>query len=507
MKKVWILIASTLIAGICSIIYELLISTTSSYFLGDSVKHFSITIGLYMMAMGIGSFLSRYLQKSLLSKFIAMELALGCLGGMCVPLLYLAYAYTDGYYPCMIALILAIGILIGLEIPLLTRLMGSYYKLRLNISNILSVDYFGALLATLLFPFLLLPLFGIFRSSLIFGLVNMGIGILTLWAFADELGQSRKRIYWIATLGVGGFLLTVLIFSQVLLKAWNTGIFDDRVIFTKQTPYQQLVLTKNKHDLRLYIDGNLQFSALDEYRYHESLVHIPMKAAARRQKILILGGGDGLVARELFKYEEVKQVTLVDLDPEMVRMASTHPLLLRLNQNSLSDMRLTSVHRDAFVFLEETSEIYDVIVADLPDPNNLSLSRLYSQAFYKLVKRHLAKGGVFVTQATSPFFARKAFWSIVATMKDSGFKYVDPYHVYIPSFGEWGFVMGSNTGGVGREHLDTIPISVPTRFLSDSVIPHLFFFEKDMDAEPVGISTLDHPQVHHYYMEGWKKWN
>lgn len=502
-KETFILIASVFIAGLCSIVYELLISTASSYFLGDSVRQFSITIGLSMAAMGVGSFLSRLIVRNILSKFIAIEILLGFVGGISIPVLYTAYAYTNAYTFFMVMLILLIGVLIGLEIPLLTRIMEQYYVLKVNISNVLSVDYLGALIATLLFPFILLPLLGTFRSSLVFGIVNMGIGFMNLWCFSEKLRWSRRIFYRYASISVCVVLLGLLVSSQFLIKRWSRDLYEDRVILSKQTRYQKLVLTKNKEDIRLYLNGNLQFSSIDEYRYHEALTHIPMSMLPHHRKILILGGGDGLVVRELLKYSGIDSIDLVDLDPEMTNLARQNPHIVRLNQNALSDARVTVMHQDALVFLKDRVERYDLIISDLPDPNNVSLARLYSKEFYRLVLKHLSREGIFVTQATSPFFAKKAFWCIHNTIQAAGFDKVLPYHVYVPSFGDWGFVIASRRD----MNPEAIEISVATRYLDEPIIRRIFTFEKDLLDTSSEVSTMDRPEVMTYYFKGWRYWN
>jgi spermidine synthase len=501
-REAGILIGSVFIAGLCSIVYELLIGATSSYFLGDSIRQFSLTIGVYMAAMGLGSFLSRLIgDERLLEKFVAAEILLGLLGGISVPLLYFAFAYTEAYTWVMIGLTLAIGTLIGLEIPLLVRVMQHYYPLRVNLSNVLSVDYVGALVATLLLPFVLLPLMGVFRSALTFGLVNMFIGFMVLWCFAEKLGMQRRRLLIRYNTAVFALLLVLLAGSSWLLASWSNGLYADRIVYTEQTPYQQIVLTRAKDDIRLYLDGGLQFSSVDEYRYHESLVHVPLSLSARRH-VLILGGGDGLAAREVLKYSEVESVTLVDLDPAVTRIARHNPHLRALNGGSLDQPRVTVLHRDAFAFLRESSGRYDAILIDLPDPKNTALARLYSREFYRLVKRRLSPGGVFVTQATSPFYAMRAFWSIVETVRSAGFATVAPYHVNIPSFGEWGFVLAS----VKPQEV-SIEVTVPTRYLDSALAERMFLFPRDLRHTGVLASTLDRPRVLSYYLSGWRHWN
>ncbi|MFC1858249.1 polyamine aminopropyltransferase [Thermodesulfobacteriota bacterium] len=501
-KETTILILSVFIAGLCSIIYELLIGSASAYFLGDTVKQFSITIGLYMAAMGLGSFISRLIKTNLLSKFIAVEIILGFIGGTSIPILYFCYAYTNAYSTFMILLIVIIGILIGLEIPLITRIMERYYTLEINISNVLSVDYLGALIATLLFPFLLLPFLGTFKSSLFFGLVNMSIGYMNLWCFREKLHASQRRFYILASTGITIFLVVLIGSSEVLLKKWSSNLYQDRIIFSRQTKYQQVVLTKNKDDIRMFIDGNLQFSSIDEYRYHEALVHIPLSVVSYRKNILLLGGGDGLAVREILKYPEVERITLVDIDREIVRISNENHFLKLINRGSLQNRRVKIVHQDALKFLENTSGLYDVIISDLPDPNNISLARLYSKEFYKLINSRLAPSGVFLTQATSPFFSKKAFWCIHNTAANI-FKYVYPYHVYVPSFGDWGFVMASKIRFIPNE----IALFVPTKYLDNKVVESSFLFPRDLKNPSPQVSTLDRPLVLGYYLEGWRYWN
>ncbi len=499
----FVLFLTVFVVGLCTIVYELLIGSISSYFLGDSIRQFSITIGLSMTAMGIGTLLSRHFRNNLLQWFIVIEIILGLVGGLSTPLLFVAYSHTNMYYPVMVTLIMVIGILIGLEIPLLTRIMGEHYSLRTNISNVLSLDYFGALAATLIFPFVLLPFFGIFRSSLITGTLNLLIGIFNLWCFRSYLGFRNARGLKYATAATAVLLVGMLVFSQKLLNVWESTVYEDRVIFSKQSTYQKIVLTKNREDLRLYLDGNLQFSTIDEYRYHEALVHVPLSLAENKENILILGGGDGLAVREILKYTGIKSVTIVDLDPEITNLAKKHPILLKANRNSLSDERIHVRNVDAFKFLEEADEYYNVILADLPDPKNTSLSRLYSKEFFGLVLKRLSRDGIFVTQSTSPFFAKKAFWCIDKTIRAAGFRQVMPYHVYVPSFGDWGFVMASKI----RRDLSDMSIDVPTQYLDDNNMPAMFSFPKDLMTDGIKASSLNEPNVLTYYLEGWKYWN
>ncbi|MFQ5560765.1 MAG: spermidine synthase, partial [Nitrospinota bacterium] len=272
------------------------------------------------------------------------------------------------------------------------------------------------------------------------------------------------------------------------------------VVLSEQTPYQKIVMTADRGDIRLYLDGNLQFSSLDEYRYHESLIHVPMGLASFRGEVLLLGAGDGIAAREILKYKDVRDVTIVDLDKRVTDLASKNPLLRDINQESLDDSRVKIVHDDAFRFLNGPGNSYDMIFADLPDPNNLSLAKLYSREFYRLILKRLKPGGIFSGQSTSPYYSKNAFWCIKQSLEAAGLLYTYPYHVNIPSFGEWGFVMGSML----PIDLGKFKLSVETKFLTDD-ISHLFYFEKDIQEVSLMVSSLDRPTVLTYYLDGWEK--
>ncbi|MGN7611310.1 polyamine aminopropyltransferase [Magnetococcales bacterium HHB-1] len=501
-----ILLISITIAGFCGLIYELLIGSVGTYLLGNSIIQFSLTIGLMMTAMGIGTFLSRLCIHSLLPWFIGTEILLALIGGLSVPALYGVYATKSiiGYYLVMIFLTLSIGILIGLELPLLTRILEHRHTLKDNISNVLSLDYFGALAATILFPFILLPFLGNYRIGLVTGLINLGVALLNLRWFSTQLPPNFRRhlfgLSFITTL----LLMTPLLWADSMLLLWQNGLYADPVIYSQQTRFQKIVLTKRGQDIRLFLNGHLQFASSDEYRYHESLVHVPMGLSPFHENILFLGGGDGLAAKQALQYPDVKKITLIDIDPQMTQLAKTAPFLTKLNQKSLLDSRVKVINQDAYLFLQEQNQTYEIIMADLPDPSHAALARLYSLAFYKNVQKHLSRYGIFVTQATSPFASPKAFWSIVKTLRQANFKTVIPYHLYIPSFGDWGFVLASNFS-INPNQWN--PPKNPLRFLDKKTFLNLFHFPKDRSEHHVSINTLDASQIISYYHQGWKQWN
>jgi len=502
------LIYAVFVAGLCSIIYELLIATTVAYFDGDSVRAFSFTIGIYMAALGAGAYLSKYIRGDLVRSLVIAETVLGLLGGFAVPILYLVFAHTDDLFiPAWIFLTATIGVLIGLEVPLLTRLLEQYRSLRVSIAHVLSLDYAGALVATVAFPLLLLPWLGTFRIGLVFGLINMSIGLLLLLQFRHRLDRAFGRLFLILTALIAIAILAGLLLANVALRAWNQTAYDGRIVYTKQSRFQQIVLTRYRGDLRLYLNGNLQFSSVDEYRYHEPLVLIPLAAFRARSdrpvNLLFLGGGDGLAVRQALKDPKVASVTLVDLDKAVTDLGQRNPHLLALNRKALADKRVRVVNADAFKFLKDRRRLYDVIIADLPDPGASALARLYTTGFYKLALNGLAPDGIFATQGTSPYFARKAYWGIHASVK-AVFPHAYPFHAQVPSFGHWGFVMAS------RQPIDTAALArhlpKPTRFLASGTLPALFRFPPDIGPVAVQPSTLDQPKILQYYLQGWKHW-
>jgi len=499
------LLAGTFIIAVSGLVYELIAGTLSSYLLGDSVYQFSLVIGLFMTAMGLGAYLSRYIEDRLEQAFVTTQIVLGSIGGLAAPLLFFAFVQLDNYEAFLVLVSTAIGTLVGLEIPLVTRILKRERSLDINISNILTADYIGALVAALLFPLVLVPKLGLISTGFLFGLLNVAVAGLACYVFRSKLS---KRLVWL-TLVAAVLLLAGLLTSQRLVSLIETKLYHDEIIYTETTPYQRIVATHRNGHFRLFLNGALQFNSADEHRYHEALVHPAMGLAGRRERVLVLGGGDGLALREVLRHEGVDSVTLVDLDPAITKLFQDHPRLSALSDNALSDPRVTVINQDAFEFLKADDTIYNVILIDLPDPKNPSLSKLYSLAFYTEAARHLARDGILVTQATSPVYAREAFWSIATTLQATADPYregatltVQPFHAYVPSFGDWGFIAASPM------QLDWSAIRLPgdLQFLSPDTLQGLTHFPPDIAKLPVEVNTLqDHPLLR-YYDQGWSRW-
>src|SRR5215510_3977095 len=323
------LLAAVLLIATCGLVYELVAGALASYLLGDSVTQFSTVIGTYLFAMGIGSWLSRYLTRGVVRQFVIVQILIALVGGLSSTTLFLAFGWTDIFRPLLYAMVVMVGTLVGLEIPLLMRILRDRFEFKDVIAHVLTFDYLGALVASVLFPTLLVPQLGLLRAAMFFGLVNGDVALWTLYLFRDVVPRRGSLVAM--TVAVMMILAGGMVSANRLLNFAESGLYADEVIYTRTTPYQRIVLTAWRDDLRLFLNSHLQFSSRDEYRYHESLVH-PGLASVNARRVLILGGGDGLALREVLKYPEVGHVTLVDLDPEMPRLFSTHPELVALNR-------------------------------------------------------------------------------------------------------------------------------------------------------------------------------
>lgn len=507
-KVAWLL-AATFIVAVAGLIYELIAATISSYLLGDSIRQFSFVIGVFLSAMGIGAWVSRYVDDAL-SGFVRAQIALGAIGGALGPVLFFSYAIYGVVGLPLYGGLVAIGVLSGMEIPLISRVMKEIGAAEFRFENVLTADYIGALAASLAFPLLIIPNLPLMSASLAFGALNLLVAGFSLYLFADRL----PRGLWVPW---GALLLAMLValgLSERMVSAVDARLFQDEVIFSETTAYQSIVITRFDERYRLFLDHSIQFDSLDEHRYHEALVHPAMGLAPSVARVLVLGGGDGMAVREVLRHEGVEHVTLVDLDPRVTELFATNPDLVALNGGSLLDERVEIVNEDAWVWAAEASgseAVYDVIIADLPDPKSIALSKLYSVEFYAMLVERLASHGLLVTQAGSPTFATEAFWITDATL-DAVRNPVEPggtldtvaYQTYLPSFGNWGFVMaGPDLPAEGR--VPSLPEGL--RYMTPELWEASQAFGLDQ-ARPddVPVNTIQgHPLVA-AYQRGWEFW-
>ena len=494
-----VLLTSVLLIAACGLVYELVAGALASYLLGDSVTQFSTVIGTYLCAMGVGSWLSRHIGRGLVARFVTVELLVALVGGYSATALFLAFAYTGAFRLVLYTLVAIIGVFVGLEIPLLMRILRDRFTFKDVVANVLTFDYLGALGASILFPLLLVPHLGLVRAALLFGLMNAAVALWSTILFRRQLGAPRLLVG--VCVIVLGLLAAGMAGANRITELTEDNLYADDVILAKSSRYQRIVLTAWKNDLRLFLNGHLQFSSRDEYRYHEALVHPGLAAVPGARRILILGGGDGLAAREVLRYPGVESVTLVDLDPVMTQLFATHPVLTPLNARALTSPKLHIVNADAFVWLETPGDPYDFVIVDFPDPSSYNLGKLYTTAFYRLAAKHLSRGGFMVVQSTSPLFAPRSFWCIARTIAEAGL-HTYPYHVYVPSFGEWGFVLA------GRRPYEP-PAAFPPglRYLTPTTLGELFDFPRDMRPVPVEPNRLNNQVLVRYYDQEWAEIN
>jgi len=498
------LLASVFVVAACGLVYELAAGALASYLLGDSVLQFSTIIGTYLFAMGVGSYLSRFFERQLPAHFLRIELLVALIGGALPALLFVANAtLPEAFRLLLYSLVLLVGTLVGLEIPLVMRILKRDVALKDLVSQVLTFDYLGALAVSLAFPLVLVPQLGLIRTGLLFGLMNAGVAVWALWLFRHELRRWPAHALACAltlALLAGGMV------SAGRLTTWaEDKLYQDRVVLAQTTPYQRIVLThgpgQGRAGYRLFLNGNLQFAQRDEYRYHEALVHPAMAAfsasGASPRQVAVLGGGDGMAVREILKYQGVEQVTLVELDPAMTTLFGSQPALVSLNQAALQSPKVKIVNADAFTWLEQSADVFDVIVVDFPDPTNFNIGKLYTQSFYALLDRHLAASGYAVIQTTSPLVARQSFWTVVSTIESAGLS-ATPYHAHVPSFGEWGFVIASRRP---YRRPDALPAGL--QFLSLTGLPGLFDFPLDMARVPAEVNRLSNQVLVTTYEAEW----
>lgn len=499
-----VLLLSVFFVAAAGLVYELIAGTLATYLLGSSVTVFSIVIGVFLAAMGLGAWLAQFARDSLTTWFVRAELALALVGGLSALILFAAYVVSQQGFIVVLGLVsVVIGALVGLEIPILMRIVESGSTVRLAVSRVLAVDYVGALLGSILFPLVLLPYMGLVRTAALLGLVNLAVAFVAMRLMADSLRGHRALQVWGVTIGI---ILATVFGTAGLTTSWaEDQLYDDPIVLAQTTPYQRMVVTQWRNDTRLYLNGHLQFSTVDEHRYHESLVHPALSAVNSPERVLILGGGDGLAVKQVLDHPSVQRVDLVDLDPELLELFSADGRLAYVNGGVLADSRVNLHPEDAIRFVENARANWDVVLMDLPDPNDDTLARLYAQSTFRLILSRLAPEGVLVTQATSPYFAPDAFWCIVQTLESvaDAAQVVRPYHVHVPSFGEWGFAM------LGPATIDDLKIrpDLDTTFISQEGLASMFHFPKDLARRTVEPNRLTTAVVSEYYRSGWSNFN
>jgi len=492
------LLATAFAVSACGLVYELALITLGAYLVGNTAKQASIVLAVMVFAMGLGALAAKPLRRWPALAFAAVELALALLGGFSVMLLYAAFSWTDLYSLPLVLVAAAIGLLIGAEIPLLMELLQRIREQAAGaaVADLNAADYLGGLIGGLAFPFVLLPFFGQIQGALLVGAVNAVAGVLLVWIlFRADLAKAVKQLLTLVAALTAVLLVAAFAYTDKFETAARQALYAAPIVYSEDSQYQQIVMTEaaspfGEQDLRLYLNGDLQFSSVDEYRYHEALVHPAMNGP--HENVLVLGGGDGLAVREILRYPDVEHVTLVDLDGAVTDLAQHFDDLVDLNHDSMNDPKVEVVNADAFTWLREQTGTWDTIIVDMPDPDATETAKLYSVEFYGLATDHLNATGRMVVQSGSPYFAPKTFWTIASTLEAAGYE-PSPYWVSVPSFGDWGYQLVQANGAAPVLGLDT---SVgPFRSLTPELMDAAQVFPPDrarMDMEP---STLMHPVI------------
>ena len=504
----YILQAALFATGLSGIVAEYILATLATYFLGNSVVQWTLVISMMLFFMGIGSRLTQYLSKNLFVWFVGIEFLLSLMVSFSALSTYSIVTVYDFISIWIYGLAILTGTLIGMELPLAMRLNKKFEAFHINVSNILEKDYYGSLFGGLFFAFVGLPYLGLTYTPFVLGFINLGVAILLLNSFSDLITLKRRRLLNGVAIILSLIMGAGILFADKIVLFGEQKKYLDKVVYSEQTAYQKIVITQWKDHYWLYLNGNLQFSSFDEPLYHEPLVHPAVFLAGKPEQVLILGGGDGCAVRELLKYQGIKKIKLVDLDPAITQLAQENEILNAINNQALSDPKVEIVNKDAFAFLEQGFEFYDVIIVDLPDPRSIELARLYSYEFYRLCFNHLRPNGAIITQAGSPYYAPRSFKCIKKTVGNAGFTTI-AMHNQITTMGQWGWVLGTKRDSSSfdlKERLRNFDSSTyPTKWINREAIQLLTSFGKDyfdFEKDSIDINRIHTPVLPEYYRKG-----
>ncbi|MCO6429593.1 MAG: hypothetical protein J5J00_01945 [Deltaproteobacteria bacterium] len=487
--------AFTFVVAACSLLYELLIAQTVAHLAANTVVWYSVTIGTYLCAMGLGAFLANRVFKgpSRWHSLFTVEILLSLAGILIVPLIHFGHITYSSLYmedvtgssiPAYVffgtAFLIAsvVGMLSGLELPLLIAAGKESSSAPYTTNRVLTADYVGSLAAGLLFPMVLVPHVGLVSIGILIATLNLVMAGLILWRLKKSEPILLRGALTTVLLGLSCFAFAnVKPVQQFFLQKYYyymlsepgfAGIFSRpegaRNVERWSSPYQKIDLVhddtssdnpaiinsfSNKfiaepdfpRDRFLFLNGDFQFASNSEEIYHEYFAHLPMIInGGVPESILVLGGGDGLLIRELVKHKTVRRIVHVDLDRKLVELAKEHPVLLSMNKKALFDPRVEEIFGDGFTWIRNTDQTFDAIYIDFPYAVDYNLSKLYSREFYHFVSRRLKPNGftavdtpgVGMLSDPAPDGTQVLLpdndWSIYYhTMKAAGFKSIIPY--------------------------------------------------------------------------------
>jgi len=521
-KKIKLLIVySVFLAAAAAIAYEILGASVLTNLLGASIFYFSLTIGIFLAALGVGSWLSAKIKNDLLKKLVLIEIILAFLGGGLSTFIFGSYAVVfelmrkisfydiSGFLVGLglaellflflaFALIFVVGVLIGFELPLFSRILASREDLKDALGKIFFWDYAGALVASISLPVIFFAFFGLTKTSFLIGMTNLVAALMLVLIMRLEKIPIKPIL--ILGLVVVFFInfLGFLISDKIELFLEKKQYGDREILFHQNSSYQRFSFVKaDDGKISLYINGQRQFESGDwDAAYHETFVHPAISLARNRQNILVLGGGDGLALREILKYDDVYRVTLVDIDRAIVDTSSNLDFMKKLNNSAFSDPRVKVVIDDAFKFVERKggAETYNLVFVDFPDPTDDSLSRLYSKEFYLMLRNILARDGMVVIQSGGYLTGGQKI--IIATLEAVGLKtlafHPAEYNLFDQNFG---FTLVSRDKFWTKQFND-LKVSVPTRIFQKNNLSKIFsttLIPKQTGV--VKVNSLFHPSI------------
>jgi len=493
--------------GLSGIVAEYILATLASFFISDSATQWTLIISTMLFSMGLGSRLSKYIERNLLQKFIIIEFLLSILTAYSSLIAYTASAYTIYTGAIIYGLAILIGLLIGMEIPMAMRLNQAFEELKVNVSGILELDYYGSLAGGIFFAFVGLPILGLTYTPFVLGFVNFSVAIVLYFILYPKLIGGSKISLNLFTGGILVALVAGFFLADPIIFFGEQRRYKDKIIYEEQSRFQKIVITQWKDDYWLYINHNQQLSTIDEVLYHEPLVHPAMNMLKAPTDVLVMGGGDGCAVREILKYPSIENIIVVDLDPAMTNLGKTHPVLVNLNQGALNNEKVKIINQDGFNFMANHDKFYDAVIIDLPDPKSIDLGRLYSYEFYQMVKRRLRPQGVMITQAGSPYYATKAFLCIDKTIQAAGFTTAQ-MHNQILTMGEWGWIIGvkSEQDLNLKEKLRQLSFNhINTAWINNEAMQLMTSFGKTIYTKPVDsikVNKVHDPILYRYYLNG-----
>jgi len=450
------------LVALCSIIYELMFSQLLTIIFGGTVIRYSITIGLFLFSLGIGSLLFGFIKIKPERLFVIIELLITLIGFIGVIAIIKGAAwYFEGrgfmvsktgllwfsYIP-----IILVGIISGIEIPLLAKL-GESHKTKNIFGEVLGFDYFGSLVGTIIFALLLYPVYGVVVTAFFVSFINLVLALIFALTYSSD-----KVLKVLCLIMLVGYIFT---FPQIgTIQEDMIKDFRGKRIFTPvneqglvlmqyevkdflSTRYQDIMITQinrtqnytfggPKDFICLHLDNDQQFCSFAVEGYHGGMVDVPMMYFDPKKDldVLIIGGGDWIGVNYLTKFDNVKSITLVDIDKEFTEFAKTNQFISKYNDKAWLSEKLIFLNEDGFSYVLKTGEKYDLIILDLPGITHDKLSHLYSVEFFSNVKRILQNQGIVTTWMYQEQEASKHLQVLGQTLFESGFKYKLSYYGY-----------------------------------------------------------------------------